>query len=54
VPPGTGVAEAHGRIRQRIDRLEGDREPGPDLAAAYVLVHEGALIDLTEDAATAD
>jgi len=47
VPPGTGVAEAHRRIRRRIDRLEGDREPGPDLAAAYSLVHDGALVDLT-------
>jgi histidine ammonia-lyase len=45
--PGAGVADAHRRIRQRIDRLDGDREPGPDLAEAYALVHDGALVDLT-------
>ena len=44
--PGTGVAEAHGRVRAVVDRLESDREPGPDLEAAYDLVHEGALADL--------
>jgi histidine ammonia-lyase len=48
--PGVGVADAHRRIRERIDRLDGDREPGPDLAAAYSLVHEGALVDLTGEA----
>jgi histidine ammonia-lyase len=48
--PGIGVAEAHRRIRGRIDRLNGDREPGPDLASAYDLVHDGAMIGLTEDA----
>jgi histidine ammonia-lyase len=44
--PGAGVAEAHGRIRSRIRHLDRDREPGPDLAAATALVHEGALVDL--------
>jgi len=44
--PGTGVAAALGRIRERIRHLDGDREPGPDLAAATAMVHEGALADL--------
>jgi histidine ammonia-lyase len=44
--PGAGVAEAHARIRSRIRHLDRDREPGPDLAAATELVHEGGLVDL--------
>ena len=44
--PGEGVAEAHRRVRSRIRHLSGDREPGPDLAAALALVHEGVLADL--------
>jgi histidine ammonia-lyase len=44
--PGAGVAEAHRRIRERITHLAEDREPGPDLATALALVHEGALADL--------
>jgi histidine ammonia-lyase len=44
--PGAGVVEAHRRIRARIHPLDHDREPGPDLAAATALVHDGALIDL--------
>jgi len=44
--PGAGVAEAHRRIRERIRYLADDREPGPDLASALALVHEGALADL--------
>jgi len=43
---GTGVAEARARVRSVIDRLESDREPGPDLAAAMTLVHDGELVDL--------
>ena len=46
VAPGTGVAEAHRRVRARIAHLDRDREPGPDLAAATALVHDGALADL--------
>ena len=45
--PGAGVAEAHRRIRQRVAHLDADREPGPDLRAAWELVHAGALVDLT-------
>lgn len=44
--PGAGVLEAHRRIRAVVPRLEGDREPGPDLAAATALVRTGALADL--------
>jgi histidine ammonia-lyase len=40
------VADALGRIRERIDHLDADREPGPDLLAAHALVHDGALADL--------
>jgi histidine ammonia-lyase len=47
--PGRGVGEAHRRIRGRIDHLDADREPGPDLRTAAELVHDGALVDLTED-----
>jgi histidine ammonia-lyase len=44
--PGAGVVEAHRRLRERIPFLAEDREPGPDLAAALALVHEGVLADL--------
>jgi histidine ammonia-lyase len=44
--PGAGVAEAHRRIRARIAHLDRDREPGPDLAAATAMVHDGTLEDL--------
>ena len=44
--PGAGVAEAHRRIRARVAHLDRDREPGPDLAAATALVHDGSLADL--------
>jgi histidine ammonia-lyase len=44
--PGAGVAEALVRLRERVRHLDGDREPGPDLAAATAMVHEGTLADL--------
>jgi histidine ammonia-lyase len=44
--PGEGVAEAHARMRARVPHVDRDREPGPDLAAAIELVHDGALSDL--------
>ena len=44
--PGAGVAEARTRVRAVVPPLAGDREPGPDLAAATRLVHDGALVDL--------
>jgi histidine ammonia-lyase len=46
--PGAGVSEALDRIRTRVRHLDGDREPGPDLAAAHAIVHEGLLVDLVE------
>jgi histidine ammonia-lyase len=45
-PPGAGVGEALARVRARVRHLDGDREPGPDLAAATGLVRDGALVDL--------
>jgi len=44
--PGAGVSEAHRRIRAVVTRVNADREPGPDLAAATRLVRDGALVDL--------
>ena len=44
--PGLGVAEAHRRVRDRIEHLETDRELGADIAAAIELVRTGALADL--------
>ncbi len=44
--PGAGVAEARRRIRAVVPHLDADRLPGPDLAAAFDLVHSGALADL--------
>jgi histidine ammonia-lyase len=44
--PGAGVAEALSRLRERVRHLDGDREPGPDLAAATAMVHSGTLADL--------
>lgn len=44
--PGAGVAEALARIRAEIPHLDGDREPGPDLAAATGMVRDGRLVDL--------
>ena len=46
---GVGVGLAHERIRARIARLDRDREPGPDLAAAYELVRDGTLVDLVDE-----
>ncbi len=44
--PGAGVAEALSRVRARVRHLDGDREPGPDIAAATSMVHDGLLADL--------
>ena len=44
--PGLGVREARTRVRAVVAHLAEDREPAPDLAAAYDLVHGGALVDL--------
>jgi histidine ammonia-lyase len=47
--PGSGVAEAHRRVRQRIDHLGSDRDPGPDIAASVSLVGSSDLLDLLPD-----
>ncbi|MGH2511620.1 MAG: histidine ammonia-lyase [Candidatus Limnocylindrales bacterium] len=44
--PGTGVRAAHAAIRAVVPSLHGDREPGPDLAAALRLVRSGELAGL--------
>jgi len=46
VAPGAGVADALARVRARVRHLEGDREPGPDIADVTTIVHDGALVDL--------
>ena len=46
--PGLGVAEALTRLRTQVAHLDADREPGPDLAAATALVHDGILVDLAD------
>ncbi len=46
--PGTGVAEAHLRIRAAVARLADDREMAADIAAAARLVRTGALADLVD------
>jgi histidine ammonia-lyase len=43
---GAGVRAAHELVRERVAPLEGDREPGADLAAALELVRSGALAEL--------
>jgi histidine ammonia-lyase len=40
------VAEALARVRVRVRHLDGDREPGPDLAEAAAIVHDGVLVEL--------
>ena len=44
--PGAGVADALALVRAVAPHLDRDREPGPDLAAALTLVHDGALVAL--------
>ena len=46
VAPGAGVGEALARVRAGVSHLDGDREPGPDIAAATAMVHDGVLVDL--------
>src|SRR6478736_5119357 len=41
IGPGAGVAAARDRIRAVVSPLDGDREPGPDLAVLTGLVHDG-------------
>jgi histidine ammonia-lyase len=44
------VAEALARTRERVSHLDRDREPGPDLAVATAMIHDGALADLAGSA----
>ena len=47
--PGIGVREAHRLVRGRVDHLDADREPAPDLAAALTIVKGGSLSRLVAD-----
>ena len=44
-PARASPRRSHGSGRV-VRHLDGDREPGPDLAAATAMVHDGALADL--------
>jgi histidine ammonia-lyase len=44
--PGIGVDQARRRLRERVPRLGRDRELGPDIRAAEMLVREGAFADI--------
>ena len=46
--PGRRGGGARARSRAEVRHLDGDREPGPDLAAAAAIVHDGLLADLAE------
>jgi histidine ammonia-lyase len=46
VRPGTGVEQAHQRIRSVVPHLDRDRLQGSDIDSATRLVREGALVDL--------
>jgi histidine ammonia-lyase len=45
--PGIGVKEAHARIRSVVPHLDHDRLQTSDIEAAFGLVRDGALVDLT-------
>jgi len=51
VGAGSGVREAHGRVRLVARHLDADRELGPDLALVTALVHGGDLASLAAKAA---
>jgi histidine ammonia-lyase len=46
--PGTGVFEAHQRLRQHVGHVSRDRDPGPDIRAALELVRSGELLDILD------
>ena len=46
---GLGVEIAHGRIRERVPRLDGDRVLGPDLEALTVLVQSGTFAGIAQE-----
>jgi histidine ammonia-lyase len=45
---GAGVAEAHRRIREKVAHREDDRDPQPEITAAFELVRHGKLAGLTD------
>ena len=47
---GAGVAEAHARIRSVVPHLDRDRLQTTDIEAAFKLVCDGSLVDLTVEA----
>jgi len=54
IAAGAGVLRAHSLVRGKARHVEGDREPGPDLAAVTALVRSGDLAALASpDAARA-
>jgi histidine ammonia-lyase len=44
---GAGVAEAHRRLREKVAHREDDRDPQPEITAAFELVRYAKLADLT-------
>jgi histidine ammonia-lyase len=48
---GAGVEHAHRLIRERVEHLLTDREPGPDIAAALDIVRLGELLPALRDEA---
>jgi histidine ammonia-lyase len=44
---GAGVAEAHRRLRENVAHREDDRDPQPEITAAFELVRHAKLADLT-------
>jgi histidine ammonia-lyase len=45
---GAGVESARATIRERVDHLDADRDPQPDIAAALAIVHGGHLAELVQ------
>jgi histidine ammonia-lyase len=46
---GAGVAEAHRRLRAKVSHRDDDRDPQPEIAAAFEMVRHGRLVDLLAD-----
>jgi histidine ammonia-lyase len=46
VKPGTGVVEAHARVRSVVPHLDRDRQQASDIESAVRLVRDGVLADL--------
>ena len=41
--------QAHALVRERVDHLDVDRDPQPDIAAAFDLVRTAALVGLVDE-----